>query len=607
MEFSFVSKTKINSVKSVSATSIRLVKTVFELDKRLATSFMLSTSASGVLPFVNAYIYAQIINFVVHFISTNNTSYNQLIILICFRLLTMLIEDVNSTLTRKYEKQLWVKLPMHMNQKVLSHVSELDLEYFENDKFNDKLNNAKENMNWRPINMFQDICWLFQSLLTVLIATISILYLNWMFAILILLSAIPTLIYQLQASKAQWTIWDADTSIRKRHEYISRLVSSNLSVKELKLFDLYKEFLKNLRTTNQVFAKKNDKILQKAFRRGVLSGLVDVAVYLGIEIYIIFQALHRNISLGSLSYYTQVLINFQGGVNGAFRHASNIFDKSQYIAELFEVIDYEPKIVNITAPVVIQKNHVPKIEFRNVTFSYPGSSEKILDDFSIIIEPSTKVAFVGENGAGKTTIIKLLARFYDVDDGSILIDGTDIKHIDLKEWHQQIGILFQDFLRYEYSLGDNIYFGQINSPIDRNKIIDSAEKSGADKIASKYPNQYDQMLGNSFADGVDLSTGQWQKVALARGFYRDASLLVLDEPTAAIDAKAENEIFDKVEKLTNDKTVIIISHRFSTVKNADKIYVIENGKIKESGTHKKLMEHKGVYANLFNLQAEAYR
>lgn len=301
-------------------------------------------------------------------------------------------------------------------------------------------------------------------MITVLIATASILYLNWIFAVLILLSAIPTLMYQLQASKAQWTIWDADTSIRKRHEYISRLVSSNLSVKELKLFDLYKIFLHNLKSTNQLFANKNDKILKKAFRQGVLSGLVDVAVYLGIEIYIIFQALHKNISLGSLSYYTQVLINFQGGVNGAFRHASNIFDKSQYMSELFEVIDYKPKIINSNNPVKLAKDVVPKIEFRNVTFAYPGSDTKVLDDFSITIEPSKKVALVGENGAGKTTIIKLLARFYEVDEGSILVDGIDIKDLDLKDWHQKIGVLFQDFLRYEYSLGDNIYFGQINEP-----------------------------------------------------------------------------------------------------------------------------------------------
>jgi ATP-binding cassette subfamily B protein len=217
------------------------------------------------------------------------------------------------------------------------------------------------------------------------------------------------------------------------------------------------------------------------------------------------------------------------------------------------------------------------------------------------------IAFVGENGAGKTTLIKLLCRFYDVDEGQILINGIDIKQLDLVSWYDHIGVLFQDFLKYSYSLRDNIWFGKVTSPAVPEQIIAAAQQSGADAVKDTLKHGYKQMLGPTFEDGLDLSTGQWQKVALARGFYRNAPILVLDEPTAAIDAKAEHEIFQKVEQLTADKTAIIISHRFSTVRNADTIYVIKDGKISESGSHQELMRINGTYAGLFNLQAEAYR
>jgi ATP-binding cassette subfamily B protein len=355
------------------------------------------------------------------------------------------------------------------------------------------------------------------------------------------------------------------------------------------------------------FSKENIEVVNKRFFMGAFSNLLNVAGYAAVEIYIILSTLSKKISVGSLTYYTTALINFQNGLSGLFRTASELIDASQYVEEIFEFLDIEPKLVSPDNAIVMKENKAPKIEFRNVTFSYPGSDTKILDNFSIIIEPGEKIAFVGENGAGKTTIVKLICRFYDVDKGEILLDGINIKEVDLVSWYENIGVIFQDFLKYEYSLTDNIWFGQVNKPINDDNIIMSARQSGADSVAKSLDKGYDQMLGNVFDESTELSTGQWQKVALARGFYRNAPVLILDEPTAAIDARAEHEIFRKVEKLTSDKTAIIISHRFSTVRNADKIYVIEHGKLIESGSHKQLMKINGVYADLFNLQAEAYK
>ena len=240
-------------------------------------------------------------------------------------------------------------------------------------------------------------------------------------------------------------------------------------------------------------------------------------------------------------------------------------------------------------------------------FTYPGVKTKILRNFSLTINPGEKVAFVGENGAGKSTIIKLLARFYDVTAGEILINNKNIKELEIETWYKNLGVIFQDFIMYEDSAKENIRYGKIYEEMGLEKITEAAKASGAHPFIEKLDKGYEQMLGRMFKGGTDLSVGQWQKIALARGFLRDAPILVLDEPTASIDARAESEIFNKVEKLSKDKTVIIISHRFSTVRNADKIYVIDDGKIVESGSHTELMKINGQYATLFNLQAKGYK
>jgi ATP-binding cassette subfamily B protein len=600
-------KSKLISFRHALKTSRQLLGLVWEVDRHLLIGYMIAVLLPAILPFLNAYIYAQIINFVVRHISGQSQSYSVFYTLISLRLVALLIQDVAFTAQRRYDKQLWTRLPMHLYQKVLASITSLDVEYFENSDFKDKLERVRDSFNWRPLNMFSDISYSFQGIIQVVIAAVSLIYLNWLFAILILLSAIPTLIYQTKAAKAGWTIWEADTSARKRFWYLSDLLQNGQSVKELKLFQLSKSFLDDLKETQLNFVKENEVALKKEYYRGIFANIVNIVAYIIIEICIIFGALAKKISLGSLTYFTTVLINYQTGINNLFRSVSNIYDKSQYVSEMFDVLETKPRIVFPPNPVSLKPKSVPRIEFKNVTFAYPGTNKKVLDNFSLVIEAGRKIAFVGENGAGKTTIVKLLARFYDVDRGEILIDGVNIKQLDLNNWYDHLGVLFQDFLKYEYSLRDNIHFGRIKAENEMTEIMQAAKQAGAHEVATGLPNRYEQMLGKTFQNGIDLSIGQWQKVALARGFYRNAAVLVLDEPTASIDAKAESEIFKQVEALSSNKTVLIISHRFSTVRNADKIYVLDKGKIKEQGSHKELMSENGIYAELFNLQAKAYK
>ncbi len=604
----FFSKNKLKKYRSVLGTSIKLFRLVWEFDKKFTIIYVTSVLLPGFLPFLNALIYAEIINQIVKHISSVSSNYNQIYILVAVRFITLIVQNIANTVQNKYSRLAWGLLPRFMSEKVLESVSKLDLEYFEDSKFNDKLERVRDSFSWRPINMFNSIIFSLQNIIEILIAALSLMYLNWLFAVLILISAIPTLLYQMRTANIAWAIWEHDTPERKRYYYLSQLIQSADSVKELKLFKLTKKFLSDIKKAQESFIKKNEKALNKSLKYGLFATIFSTLAYIIIELSIIIRTLHKSLSLGGLTYFTQALVNYQGGINSLFSNLTVVYDFSQYIAEIFEVIETKPKIVSPKNPIMLLDNQkAPEIEFKNVSFCYPGTKKKVFDNLSIKIESGKKIAFVGENGAGKTTLVKLLSRFYDIDDGAILIDGIDLRKLDLEQWHSKIGVLFQDFLKYEYTLEENIHFGKIEKTKILNDIIDAAKKSGADKVANKFEDKYSQQLGKIFDNGTDLSIGQWQKVALARGFYRDSDLLILDEPTAAIDAKAESEIFEKVKKISLDRTVLIISHRFSTVRNADKIYVLDNGKIKEQGSHHELMKNKGIYAELFNLQAEAYR
>jgi ATP-binding cassette subfamily B protein len=296
------------------------------------------------------------------------------------------------------------------------------------------------------------------------------------------------------------------------------------------------------------------------------------------------------------------------GTTGILDGYSSMSVRSKYVDSYFELLNFPNSISTSKVAEIVPTNPKPAtIEFKNVFFKYPETERFILKDFNLVINPGEKIALVGENGAGKSTLIKLLLRFYDTNDGEILINGINIKNLDLNQWHKQIGALFQDFIKYQFTFKENIIFGNLEKKDDMKALHDALKQSGAENYLADLPNGLEQIVGKTFDEGVDLSGGQWQKLALARAFFRDAPFLILDEPTSAIDAKAEFEIFENVQKLQKDKTVIIISHRFSTVRTADRILVLDEGKIIEEGSHEKLMKEKGVYAELFEIQAQGYK
>ncbi|MEI6046844.1 MAG: ABC transporter ATP-binding protein, partial [Chloroflexota bacterium] len=375
-------------------------------------------------------------------------------------------------------------------------------------------------------------------------------------------------------------------------------------------------FVNQFRKLSTKFYLENRRILVWRYLTSFFWMALSLAANAGIYLYVAMQAVASRITLGDLTLYAQAAQSVSSSFQGILSGISNMYENNLFVSTLFEFLEYEPKIVSPEnpQPIIVSTNgngtkNVPglSVEFRNVTFTYEGKREAALQKVSFKIEAGEAVALVGRNGAGKTTLVKLLSRLYDPDEGEILLGGRNIRDYDLNELRQQVGVIFQDYVTYFMSARENIGVGRLEHMENKELIAAAAHQSGADVVIEKLPNQYETMLGRWFDQGTQLSGGEWQKIALARAFIRNARILILDEPTSSLDAQAEYEVFAHFRELTQGKTAVFISHRFSTVRLADRIFVLENGTLLEEGSHQQLMALDGRYAELFNLQAEAYK
>jgi len=560
---------------------------------------------STLYPFFQVFLLAKVIDL---FAGAQNVNFSGFFWIIITYLLASFVKLGLKSLLDVKEAFLQVKLEGFIDLQISKKLTELDPATFENPEFQNliaQLEGVKGTLQMHLIRFTSLINAVFKFLTAMIVVSATF----PLFAPIILIATIPSYIAWDRFRIKTWPYYVEKKSFLTRvTQYIKSLLSSDSTSKESIIFKtgpvLLNKIKKEQKTYYQNFGKENDPWATNIFFARVFQFCAFVYTqYLNLT-----KVFQQMLTVGQFALVFQQSLNLVFSAEEILNQFSSITARNKYLDKFFDFLNTKKTIASPPKPVVIPKLPIPQIiEFNNVSFKYPKTERFILKGFNLMIKSGEKIALVGENGAGKTTIIKLLLRFYDVSEGEILINGVNIKEISLDEWHKYIGALFQDFIKYQFTFKENVYFGNLIKANKEKFLQEAIKKSGAYKYLNTLPNGIDQVVGKMFTGGIDLSGGQWQKLALARAFFRDAPILILDEPTSAIDAKAEYEIFQNVQNLQKDKTVVIISHRFSTVRHADRILVLDEGKILEEGNHKSLLKKKGLYAELFEIQAQGYK
>lgn len=526
-----------------------------------------------------------------------------------FEAFVLLGVNLSSAFAGLSDRIMYIKWDRWFTLRLNEARARLDTEFYE-DRDNQKLlNKLQFKGSWVVGNVADNIIYYYYNFLKMALIFGSVMALGlWAIAV-ITLASLPRIYAEIKRSKLQWGIWENKGDDFHRHYKTLNLFADQKSLIEIKLYNLKNKLLYGVSEQNiERFTSAQIKASKSTLRAESGAHFIYEATFGGVTLYMLRQAVNGVISIANFSFYAGLLNQF----SSAMRNLSFVIAKSSesvlYARDFYTLIDSTARIVSPENAVEISKKEIPKIEFKGVSFAYRSNPEElILKDLNLVINPGEHLALVGENGAGKTTIIKLLLRLYDVTSGEILVNGTNIKEVDLDAYWSQIGVLFQDFNRYPFDIETNIELGRVTKKPTKKELDRATELANLDPILDKLPKGINTILDNSFEEGVEPSGGQWQRVALARAFYRNSNILILDEPTAAVDANAEYEIFNNIFAHYGDKTALIISHRFSTVKRAQRIVVLEKGKILEQGTHKDLMKNSKLYAEMFNKQAEGYK
>ncbi len=522
-------------------------------------------------------------------------------------LLVLLLNSITVQGQTLAEKNLRSKLGLHINSLIMHKALTLDLGYFENAEYYDKLQNARQEADQRTLDIVVQTFRLVQIMVTFVSFALLLIRFHPLLVLILLGATLPSFGMQQQYGQLTFRLLSGQAPERREMKYIEELLTVDRYAKEVKLFGFGPSLL--IRYT-QRFWELFRADMALAQRRSLVSigwAAIGLLGYFTAISWIIYRAIVRTISYGDAVLYLEVFEQSHYLGQSFLLTLLRLHENTLFTSNVFAFLALEPILEKPRSGSPTTSHLVQGVEFRDVSFRYTEQQEWALRHINLTLRPGEKLALVGLNGAGKTTLVKLLAGLYAPTQGQILLDGVDLNEVDLREWRKRLGVIFQDFVHYQFTAADNIGIGQIEALEDRARIIDAAHKGGAHDVLSKLPEGYDTMLGKWFKDGQELSIGQWQKVALSRAFMRDAEVLIMDEPTASLDAQQEYLIFQRFRQLTEGKLAILISHRFSSVRMMDRIIVLDGGSIIEMGGHDELVAQQGVYAQLFNTQAQGYR
>jgi ATP-binding cassette, subfamily B, bacterial len=586
----------------------RTVTYGWRVDRRNMVGYGLAAAIQVASSLLGVYYGSRVINALVTYLGTNHGSRGTVFLNLGLSAAMLTIEQLAwrfMSYTQGSSLLIWhTALSPEFNGKITS----LDMQRFEDSDYTKLLNKVTQDYNWKPGNFMYQCYNVTHGLLrTVSTAGVLIGFAPWLIPLL-LLAVIPSLLVEQLQSKVKWDMWHVKGDSSRRYHKVTWMMQNKQDIGDMKLFGLRGYLTGYTRRMLSDFNNEQQKALKRFIGPAMLMRLLEGLLVTGVQLWLLFKVLARQgFSIGQYTFYSGVVLQFNSSVGTVLGSLSTALEYNRYMSDFYTFMD-TPSVLPLPAePARLSRKRVPEIRFEQVSFRYPSTKKYVFQGLDLVIKPGEHVALVGENGVGKSTLIKLLLRFYDVTEGRIMIDGNDLRDLDLDSWYRLIGVLFQDFSRYPFNIHDNIWMGRVYQKPDEDGIHRAAHLAGLDNIVKELPHGYETVLDNSFDEGVEPSGGQWQRVALARAFYRQAPLLILDEPTAAIDAKAEYDIFNNIFNEHSGHSAIIVSHRFSTVRKADRILVFEHGKIIEQGTHEKLMERKGLYHEMFTKQAEGYR
>src|SRR5712692_58863 len=620
------------SVTGTTAALPRVLRLVWDASPATTLALFITTAIAGVIPAASAYTAKLLTNAVVQGIAIHNfhvpdretlgsiggpsglgpwqppvlTAVQAIVFLVILQLALFAISALLGTVRNITQQLLQNEVSMRIQLMVMEKAASLDLAFYEDPASYDLLRRAQTDSINRPVLMISTAFGLVQTLLTFVTMVAVLLVVSPLLALLALVTPIPAFIADTRYGWRGYNIARWGSRLLRRMNYLVTLVTTDSYAKEVKLFGLGGYFIDRYRLIAKAYYGSQGSQVTRRYMTGFAWGNLSTIATSLTYLYVALQAIAGRLTLGDLTLYTVAAQSVQSSIQGVLGGFSGMYEHNLYLNNLFELMATRTSMPVSPAPVAVPQAMKGEIRFENVSFAYPGAETKALTDLSFTIKPGETLAIVGRNGAGKTTLFKLICRLYDPVEGRILVDGIDVRDYDPVELRAQIGGMFQDYVAYQATAAENIGLGNLPDIADREEVMAAAHQAGADQLISKLPQGYDTALGKWFDAGVNLSGGEWQKVALARAFMRDAKILLLDEPTSALDAQAEYDLFERLRSLTRGRTAVYISHRFSTVRRADRIVFLEHGRLVEEGTHAELMKLNGRYARLFRMQASAY-